>query len=117
LKTHVLSQAEHLDASPQRRTTDRGTDNVLSRALGNYWKDLLEIPTENNSNSTERALIVEEIAQSAFQCLYGMAMLHADFVPNDESCPSKEVRSLTVFRDVAEGFGIEAVNGDFEYGM
>jgi hypothetical protein len=67
---------------------------------------LLEITTENHRDSPKRAVIVEQITESSFQRLYGIAMLHASFVPDNENSPSKKVCSLTVFRNIAERFCI-----------
>jgi hypothetical protein len=110
---------EDVDATPPH--VARAVINTLKhrqclpKSLSDNRKNLQEVATENNGNASKRAGIIEKIVQCALHSLDGMMMLHASLVLNYECCPSKEISTLAVFRDVTVRFCVESVDGNFEH--
>ena len=62
------------------------------------WKNLLEVPTKDNSDSTKWVVRdVEKVVTCAVHSLGGISVLHGDFVPDDEPCGSDEISKVPLF--------------------
>ena len=78
-----------------------------------YRKNLPEVSTKQNSNTSKWLVSIEEVTQSAIHRLHHMMMLRACFIPDDERCLLKELMIEIILLDIA-GTLFMAGNGDLE---
>jgi hypothetical protein len=63
--------------------------NVLTATMRDYWKNLLEVPAENDRNSTKRSVGFSNILQRSVNCIEDMAKSHWRLIPYNEVCRAK----------------------------
>jgi hypothetical protein len=75
---------EDFDRMPEGRALDARSYSLASGTLDNDRQDLPKVTTKNNSKATKRLFrVVENISESAVNCLHVMAMLHRGLIPDD----------------------------------
>src|SRR5882724_2977595 len=110
---HVFSQMQHLDMGPEVRVLDGGLNSILPGASNNHRQSLFDVTTPCHSDATKRNIIFQEIPQSPVNSLNNKAMLHDDFIPDDQTCLSDHLSQWIILPNVSDRSGMD-VNGQIE---
>ena len=66
-----------------------------------HRKNLPEVSTKQNSNTSKWLVSIEEVTQSAIHRLHHIMMLRACFIPDDKRCLLKELMIEVILLDVS----------------